>query len=113
MEQLRQGTAIQRVINATAPTTRVDGTPLAASEIAHYNWFMSFDGGGSQLIGSTQLVGGTFTDVVDVDGVSPGVYDIHYTTVDTQGLESTESPHLVLEVLPAFLAAPNPPTNVS
>lgn len=113
MEQLRQGTSIQRIVSATAPTERADGTALSTSEISHYNWYMSLDGGTVQLVGATQLVGGSFTDVIDVDNVSTGVWDIHYTTVDTQGLESAESPHLVLEVLPAFLAAPNPPSNVS
>ena len=112
-EQLRQGTGIQRVIKADAPTERADGTPLSASEISHYNWYMDIDGGGFNIIGAAQLVNGEFSDTLQVDDVSPGVYDMYYTTVDTQGLESSPSQHLIIEVLPAFLAAPNPPTNVS
>ncbi len=55
MEQLRQGTSIQRIVSATAPTERADGTALSTNEISHYNWYMSLDGGAVQLVGAVAL----------------------------------------------------------
>ena len=107
----RQGKGEIRVISATAPTQRADGTALPESEISHYNWYMSYENG-PVLVQATTLVDGEFTDDIDVDTVGAGVYSIWYRTVDTEGNESIDSNTLTLEIL-LPLAAPNPPTNVS
>ena len=106
----RQGTGEVRVISATAPTTRTDGTPLSPEEISHYNWSISYQGEPPVVLATT-LVDGKFVDVVDVDTVAAGNYTIWYNTVDTDGRISADSTILALNILPP-LTAPNPPTNV-
>ena len=115
VEQLRQGTGLERIIHAEAPTEREDGTPLALDEIQGYGWYISFDGATHESIGVTQLVGGAFVDVIDVDSQTPGIYDIYYTTIDNQVLpqESVPSVSLALEILAPLKAAPNPPSGVA
>ena len=115
MEQIRQGNGTTRVIHGSAPTARADGTPLAPSEISHYNWYITFNGGAVSPPHATQLVNGDFTDSFDVDSQTAGVYDFYYTTVDTQNppQESTPSNTLTIELLVPLLAAPNPPSNIS
>jgi len=107
----RQGTGELRIISATAPTQRSDGTPLTPAEISHYNWSISYQGE-MAVVQPTQLIDGKFIDAVDVDTVAAGTYTIWYTTVDTDGRESTNSDILTLTILPP-LTAPNPPTNIS
>lgn len=107
-----QGTGEQRIISATPPVARTDGATLPVEEISHYNWFMGFDGSPPELVGTTQLVNNEFTEAVDVDSTPVGLYELHYTTVDTEGRESVPSNVLVIEILPP-IANPNPPTNVS
>jgi hypothetical protein len=111
-EQIRQGYEHVRVITATAPTERSDGTPLDPSEISHYLWYITGAKTGLVAPIAVQLVGGAFSESFDVDAADPDTYDIYYTTVDTEGRESIPSSSLVLEILPP-LAAPNPPSNVS
>jgi len=109
-EQLRQGTGLIRTISATAPTHRVDGDPLDQTLITGYNFYMSYNAGPATLIGVTQLSNGVFTDDIDVDSQTPGIYDITYSTVTANFPNGgPQSPPLSLEIL-APLAAPNPPT---
>lgn len=114
-EELRQGEGIVRVIKGTPPTDRADGTPLDPSEISHYNWYISYNGGDPVLAGVTQLVNGEFTESFNVDDQEAGAYVFYYTTVDTQvpPKESEMSNGLEILVLVPFLAAPNPPTSIS
>jgi len=108
----RQGFGEQRPVRATPPTDRTDGTPLALTEIAHYNFYMSFDSGPVVLIGATQIQNGEFTDVIDVDAQTPGTYALSYSTVDTDGREGPLSPPLTIEIL-APLAPPSPPSGIA
>ena len=107
----RQGFGEIRVISATAPTERADGTPLPISEIDRYDWYIEYNGG-TVTQSTTQLVNGEFTEAVDVDTVGAGTYRLWYRTIDTDGRESVDSEVLSLEILPP-LAVPNPPTNIS
>lgn len=115
VEQLRQGNGTVRTIHAQAPTQRDDGTPLAPSEVSHYNWYIKYNNGAVSPPHATQLVNGEFTDSFDVDSQTAGTYQFYYTTVDTQipQQESVPSNILEIEILVPLLAAPNPPTNVS
>lgn len=115
METIRQGNAFTRTVYADAPTARADGTPLALTEISHYNFYVKFNDGPVSPPAAVQLVSGAFSEGIDVDAHEPGVYEIFYTTVDNQATpqESVPSNSLILEILAPFKAAPNPPSNVS
>jgi len=109
----RQGEGLSHQFLGAAPTERADGTALDSSEIDHYvrlvtrkdpvtgNWSAT-----ERM--DVQLVGGKFSEIVDIDALTPGVYAYWYHTVDTGGRESTDSDSIQMEVL-APLAAPNPP----
>lgn len=108
----RQGYGEQRVITAIAPTTRTNGEAFdAATELNHYNFYIAYNGAPANLVGAVQLVGGAFTDTIDVDNVAIGVYDVQYSSVDLGGREGPLSAPATIEVL-GPLAPPNPPTGV-
>lgn len=111
----RQGDGLQRVVTAVPPTTRIDGSSLDPSEILHYIWYIGFNGAAPLAAGSVQLVAGQFDQAFDVDAQEVGTYEFYYTTVDTQEpyMESEPSNILTIEILAPFLAAPNPPSDVS
>jgi len=119
MTSYRQGTGATKTITALGPVARTDGTPLAPSEISHYLQFISFNGtpGVPHAVNlvedaATPEYDGAFDEVIDIDSQSAGVYTYWYRTVDVNGLESPDSPTLVLEILPP-LAKPLPPTGLS
>ena len=63
------------------PTEREDATPLPITDIQHYQVYVS--GNPDITIPNTNNTG----EIV----LSPGLYDIHVTTVDTDGRESVPS----------------------
>ena len=112
MEEIRQGFGVVRTIHGTAPTSRSDGTALAAGEISHYLWFIEKAGGVPALAIAVNLVDGDFDDGFEADDVDPGEYSFRYRTVDTEGRESVDSSTLTISILRP-LAAPNPPSSIS
>ena len=112
----RQGEGTTHTFSGTGPTTRADGTPLAESEVASFNLYITDSTGAVEVINDVQLLDviddgvweGTFTATVEVDAIAAGVYTYTTTTVGTSGKESTPSNAIRIEVLPP-LAAPNPP----
>jgi hypothetical protein len=114
--EYHQGEDQQHLFTGTAPTKRADGTPLAPSEIDHYNRYVLFvDAAGSRHEVEqipVQLTNGVFSEAVLVDALALGEYTYWYRTVDTAGRESVDSDSLVIKVL-APLAAPNPPTGLA
>ena len=113
IETLTQGNGFIRIIEGTAPSTRTDGAPLAPTDISHYNWYISVDGGLPAAPIATQLVAGEFTEGFDVDSQAEGVYTFYMTTVDTGGRESVPSNNLLISIVAPLVSAPNPPSNVS
>ena len=68
-------------ITFTPPTERADATPLPITDIQHYQVYVS--GNPDITIPNTNNTG----EIV----LSPGLYDIHVTTVDIDGRESVPS----------------------
>jgi hypothetical protein len=70
----RQGSGLTKRIGGVAPTKRADGTPLAASDIANYVRFSTYDSG---LVTEedVDLVGGYFDGILAVDDMAPGIYE--------------------------------------
>jgi hypothetical protein len=89
-------------ISWVAPTQRVDGSPLAASEIASYQFDVTLNG--SALPSFT--VPGTATTYTYVDSVK-GRYCFKARTVDTAGLQSDPSAEVCRN------ANPRPPGQLS
>lgn len=110
MATLRQETGATHQFKGTAPTTRADGTPLAAGEISHYERDVTSPLGDTETM-DVLLVDGEFNEVVSVDALMAGTYKYAYRTVDTDGRVSADSNTVLLEVLPP-LAPPNPPVAI-
>jgi len=87
------------------PTERVDGAPLADSEIAAYRILCN----GSQVV-EVPNTGGTNSWQSPDGAFPPGDYSCTARTVDTAGLVSEDSAPVVFTVDPA---APNPPSGLS
>jgi len=98
----------------TAPTTRVDGTPLAAEEIKEYRVYYTIDGtapGEGEFI----PVSGAVSETVTLEltpRVEPYVVSFAIKTVDTAGLESVLSEVVSKTFNVDSDAKPNAPTNL-
>ena len=76
-------------ITLSAPTTRADGTPLTAGEIAGYELYHSADTA-DNLQKLTSLSSAELSVVVN--DLTPGTHYFAVSTVDTDGLQSSLSP---------------------
>lgn len=102
-------------ISYTRPTTRVDGSPLLASEIASYSIACTYTPTGGVAAPCASLLptsfsgtatGGTVTFTVAVDGRACFVL----RTVDTGGRQSDPSAQACKDIV---VAIPNPPGTVT
>ena len=93
-------------VSWAAPTARVDGTPLAAAELASYQVYW---GPGATLVEqNTQVVVGT-SNLLLITGLAPGTWHFGVKAVDTGGLISTMSQVVTKTII---LADPLPPLNI-
>jgi len=102
----------------TAPETRVDETPLTASEIAEYRVYYAVDATEPLSTASDSIVvtaDATERDVTLQLDPRPEPYVVSFaiTTVDTEGRESelSETVSKTFDVLST--SPPNPPTNLT
>ena len=72
------------IVTCDAPTTRVDGTPLSASEIRDYKFVLTKD----SVVVSTANVP---TCDWDLPEILPGGYVIAVSVFDTDGFESDQA----------------------
>lgn len=84
-----------KTMSWTHPTERVDGSPLAVTEIAETRIYC--DGEAAIVVAAPAS---------SYQYLTPGTHTCHATTVDTQGLESDPSNTITFEVLKAAPAAP-------
>ena len=101
----------------TAPTTRVDGTPLQATQIEEFRVYHGIDIGENPLaIGPeyTAVTGENATDITIklVPRADPYVISFAITTVDRDGLESALSETVSKTFQVDSTAAPSAPTNL-
>ena len=101
----------------TAPTTRVDGTPLQATQIEEFRVYHGIDIGPDPLaIGPeyTAVSGENATDITIelVPRADPYVISFAITTVDRDGLESALSETVSKTFQVDSTAAPSAPTNI-
>lgn len=120
----RQGIGEVKRFTATAPTARAANAqginePLAASEIANYRRYVIYAGNLEvmDVAALPETDAATIQDIifdenVAVDALAPGDYEYYYTTVDTDGLESSPSDSILL-VIQSPLEAPLSPTNIT
>ena len=104
-------------LNWTAPTTRVDGTPLAPTEIQEFRVYHGIDIGPDPLaIGPeyTAVSGENATDITIelVPRADPYVISFAITTVDRDGLESVLSETVTKSFDVESTAKPNAPTQL-
>jgi len=99
----------------TAPSTRVDGTPLAPSEIKEYLVYYTIDGQ-TPGEGVPIVVSGTSaSETVTLEllpRVDPYVISFAISTVDTDGLESARSETVSKTFQVSSTAAPGAPTSL-
>jgi len=100
-----------------APTTRVDGTPLQATQIEEFRVYHGIDIGPDPLaIGPeyTAVSGENATDITIelVPRADPYVISFAITTVDRDGLESALSETVSKTFQVDSTAAPSAPTNL-
>ena len=100
-----------------APTTRVDGTPLQATQIEEFRIYHGIDIGENPLaIGPeyTAVTGENATDITIelVPRADPYVISFAITTVDRDGLESALSETVSKTFQVDSTAAPGAPTNI-
>ena len=101
----------------TAPTTRVDGTPLQATQIEEFRVYHGIDIGPDPLaIGPeyTAVTGENATDITIDLTPRPEPYVISFaiTTVDRDGLQSALSETVSKTFQVDSTAAPSAPTNL-
>ena len=104
-------------LNWTAPTTRVDGTPLAPTEIQEFRVYYGIDIGPDPLaIGPeyTAVSGENATDITIelVPRMEPYVISFAITTVDRDGLQSALSETVTKTFDVESTAKPNAPTQL-
>ena len=99
----------------TAPSTRVDGTPLAAEEIKEYRVYYTIDGTAPGE-GEPIVVGGTSaSETVTLEltpRLEPYVVSFAIKTVDTDGLGSALSDVVTKEFEVESTSNPGAPTNL-
>ena len=98
----------------TAPTTRVDGTPLDPADIAEYRVYYTINGE-PQGIDPIVVNGTSASETVTLEltpRVEPYVISFAITTVDTDGLESAQSETVSKTFQVDSTAAPSAPTNL-
>jgi hypothetical protein len=96
----------------TAPTTRADGSALAADEIASYNIYYKIDAGTEQKITVTPSSATAKTVSLALAAkAAPYTIVSSMTTVDSDGLESARS-NVVTMKLTVQNALPSPTSNV-
>jgi hypothetical protein len=96
-------------IPVTAPTTRKDGSALAATDIAQMDFELSSDNGATYTnVGHAAANQTEFK----LQALDPGSYLVRATATDTQNppLTSDFSPVVAFQIAAPALAAPNPPT---
>lgn len=87
----------------TLPTTRTDGSPLAATDIASTDIFDSFSATPTVPIGNVAAPAATFTTAV----LGVGTHNFTVVVNDTTGHSSTAS-NVFTETVAATLAPPSP-----
>ena len=98
-----------------APTTRVDGTPLAPAEIAEYRVFYTVDG---QVTGENDfiVVGPTATaETITLKLIpreQPYTVSFAITVIDTEGRSSPQSDTVSKKFAVNSTANPGPATNI-
>ena len=102
----------------TAPTDRVDGTPLAPTEIEQFRIYHAVDIGDNPLaIGPDySIVSGENTAKITIELTprpEPYVVSFAITTVDTDGLQSVLSETVTKTFDAQSTAKPNAPTNLT
>ena len=98
----------------TAPTTRVDGTPLDPTDIAEYRVYYTINGE-PQGVDPIVVSGTSASETVTLEltpRVEPYVISFAITTVDTAGLESAQSETVSKTFQVDSTAAPSAPTNL-
>jgi hypothetical protein len=99
----------------TAPTTRVDGTPLAAGEILEYRVFYTVDGPIDENGEYVAVTGTSAAKTLTLDLIpraEPYTVNFAVRTVSTDGLKSAQSETVSKTFQVDSTAAPNPPTNI-
>ena len=99
----------------TAPSTRVDGTPLAVEEIKEYRVYYTIDGTAPGTGDPIVVDGTSASETVTLEitpRVEPYVISFAITTVDTDGLESAQSETVSKTFQVDSTAAPSAPTNL-
>lgn len=111
--------ATSQTVTATwqAPTTREDGTPLAASEIASYRLYYAIGSTPTTSSPSVSITPGSATQGVVTLQLSPSTdpvtVNLAVTAVDTNGLESPLSNIASKTFLVKSTALPSAPTSVT
>ncbi len=103
------------LLSWSAPTTRVDGTPLTRSEIAEYRIYYVIDAAPPTVTGAnfTSVTSeGTTITLQLTPRAQP--YTVHFaaTAVDTAGRESPLSPVVSKQFLVESTSKPGAPTSV-
>jgi hypothetical protein len=80
-----------------APTTRADGTPLLASELAGYEIYYTTDTAG--VGGTFKITGGAVTAYM-ASNLSAGNYYFAMSAIDANGLKSPLSPMVTVHFGP-------------
>jgi hypothetical protein len=113
MSQFRQGEGYVKVMSATAPTERQDGSSLEQQLITGYLFSMEYEDGLFIEDMPVQLINGKMSENIVIDDQEPGVYTITYKTTTANFLEGgPASVPYILDILPPF-APPNPPNGIS
>ena len=98
----------------TAPSTRVDGTPLDPADIAEYRVYYTINGE-PQGVAPIVVSGTSASETVTLEltpRVEPYVISFAITTVDTDGLESAQSETVSKTFQVDSTAAPRAPTSL-
>jgi len=99
----------------TAPTTRVDGTPLAAEEIKEYRVYYTIDGTAPGTGDPIVVDGTSASETVTLElapRLEPYVVSFAIKTVDTDGLGSALSDVVSKEFEVESTSEPNAPTSL-
>ena len=112
--QAAQAAPATSELSWTAPSTRVDGTPLDSADIAEYRVYYTINGE-PQGVDPIVVSGTSASETVTLEltpRVEPYVISFAITTVDTDGLESVQSETVSKTFQVDSTAAPSAPTNL-